>query len=62
MTPLNVLQHLNTAHIYHNYEHLAYGLYKHKAKHQAQMITKPKKGCPPKLLTLNKNTYSYKTI
>ena len=31
--PLNFLQHLNKAHIYHNYIHLAYTLYKHKSKH-----------------------------
>ena len=30
--PLNFLQHLNTEQIYHNYEHLAYTVYKHKVK------------------------------
>ena len=28
---LTFLQHLNIGHIYHNYEHLTYILYKHKA-------------------------------
>ena len=32
--PLNFLKHLNIVHIYHNYEHLAYTIYKYKAKVQ----------------------------
>ena len=31
--PLKFLQYLYTTHIYHNYEHLAYHLYKNKAKY-----------------------------
>ena len=46
--PLNFLQHLNTEHIHYNYRHLAYILYKYKAKQQEQVITKPKRGCSPK--------------
>ena len=36
VTLLNFLKYLNTSHIYHNYEHMAYTIYKHKAKQQAQ--------------------------
>ena len=38
--PLNCLQHFKTAHIYHNYEHLAYNLYKHNSKHANTKPTK----------------------
>ena len=33
IVPMNFLQHLNTIHMYYNYGHFAYTLYKHKAKH-----------------------------
>ena len=54
MISLNVLQYLNTANIYHNYEHLPYNLHKHKAKDQAQMITTPKRERPPKIPNANR--------
>ena len=41
---------VTTEHIYHNYEHLTYNLYKHKAKDQAQIVIKANTGKP-------KNTY-----
>ena len=44
---LKLLHHLNATHIYHYYEHLACNLYKHKAKHQAQMVTKLWKDAHP---------------
>ena len=40
---LNFLQHLNTAHSYHNYNHLAYSFCKHKLKQQIQTKTKPQR-------------------
>ena len=43
--PLNFL-HLSALHIYQHYEHLAQNVYKHKAKQQAEMVAKPKIGCP----------------
>ena len=46
--PLTFLQHLSTAHIYHNYRHLVHSLYKHKAKQQVQVVTNPKIGHHPK--------------
>ena len=45
MIPLTFL-HLNTTHIRHNYEQLAYNLYMHKSKHA---ITKSNKGRQQKL-------------
>ena len=42
--PLNFPQHLYAAHIYHNYEHLAYTIYTHKA----MMNINPKSCRPPK--------------
>ena len=50
VTPLNLLQQLNTAYTYHNYKHLAYTLYKPKEKQQAQINITPKRGRP---LSLN---------
>ena len=41
--PISFLHHLNTGHIYYNYEHLMYTLYKHNIK-QEQMNTKSKRG------------------
>ena len=53
VSPLNFLQH----HMYHNYEHLAQNLYKHKVKQKAQVVVKPKTGYPPKAAsTFNKNS------
>ena len=36
MNQLSFLQNLNAAYIWHKYKHLAYNIYSHKAKQQAQ--------------------------
>ena len=42
--PMDFLQHLNTAHIYHDYRCVAYALYKQRVKQQIQTTRKPKRG------------------
>ena len=49
--PLIILMHLNTGHNYLNCEQLAYTVYRHKEKQQAQINTNPKRGRPPELTT-----------
>ena len=52
--PLNFL-HLNTAYIYYNYTCLPHSIYRHKAEQEVQVVTKPKRGSPPKPMTTISN-------
>ena len=53
MTPLNLLQHVNTApHIHHNYDHLVHSLYRQKQNNK-EVVAKPKRGCLSKLQTFS---------
>ena len=58
LIPLNFL-HLNTAYIYYKYTCLPHSTYRHKAKQEAQVVAKPKRGSPP---TISSNSDKTSTI
>ena len=54
--PLNFL-HPHTAYIYYNYACLPHSIYRHKAKQEAEVVAKPKRGSPPKTMnTISNNS------